>query len=268
MNRGIPTPFADTYDTPPDTPRYLLDRLIGTRWNLYLRYAGVVFTSRRLAVRGRYDDRQWVDSSLAILRHVERCGGRIHLRGLDNLRGPEGGVVIISNHMSAAETQLFPGIIAPIRPVTFVVKQSLVTHPIFGPVMRSRDPIVVGRKDPRADMATVLSKGAELLARGVSVIVFPQATRRVVFVPEKFNSLGIKLARAAGAQVIPAAVKTDFWGNGGLLRDFGPVRRQKPIYMAFGPPLTVQGNGRAQHQAVVEFVQDHLNQWESEVSRE
>lgn len=262
------SPFSDSYDTPPDAPRYLLDRLIGTRWNLYLRYGAVVISAHRMAVSGRYDDREWVATSLAIFRHVERCGGRIHLRGIDHLRGIEGGVVIISNHMSAAETQLLPGIIAPILPVTFVVKRSLVTHPIFGPVMRSRDPIVVGRKDPRADMATVLSRGVELLGRGISVIVFPQATRRVAFVPEQFNSLGIKLAKAAGARVIPAAMKTDFWGNGSVLRDFGPVRRERPIHMAFGAPLNVEGNGRAQHQAVVQFVREHLKQWGGEVSSE
>jgi len=265
MNRAMASCFpADTYDTPEDTPRYLLDRLLDTRWNLYLRYFGVVIRSWSLATRKHYDDLQWVESSLAILRHVERCGGRFHLSGIDNLR-TGGPAVIISNHMSAAETQLLPGIIAPLRRVTFVVKRSLVTHPVFGPVMRSRDPIVVSRKDPRRDMEAVLTRGRELLSRGVSVIVFPQATRRVQFVPEQFNSLGIKLARSAGAQVIPVAVKTDFWGNGCVLRDFGPVDRSKPLYISFGPPFTIHGNGKAEHQAVIDFVRSRLRTWGAQV---
>ena len=40
----------------------------------------------------------------------------------------------------------------PGRPVTFVVKESLETMPIFGPVMRSRKPVTVGRENPREDM--------------------------------------------------------------------------------------------------------------------
>ncbi len=262
MERSIHVPFtSDTYDTPPDTPRYLLDRLVGTRWNLYLRHIAVVLSARALATKGRFDDEAWVAHSLAVFRHVERCGGRFHLSGLDTLRTQVDPVVIISNHMSAAETQLFPCVIVPFMRATFVVKQSLVTHPIFGPVMRSRDPIVVSRKDPRKDMEAVLTQGSHLLRRGVSVIVFPQATRRLRFVPEEFNSLGIKLARTAGVRVIPAAVKTDFWGNGKILRDFGPVGRNKPIYMAFGEALEVSGNGKAQHQAVIEFIRDRLRSW-------
>lgn len=262
MERAIPVCFsADTYDTPEDTPRYLLDRLVATRWNLYLPYIAVVIRAWSLATRGRYDDAAWVASSWAIFRIVERCGGRFHLRGLDTLRRHRPPAVIISNHMSAAETQLFPCMIAPFFPVTFVVKRSLVTHPIFGPVMRSRDPIVVSRKDPRRDMETVLTRGKSLLARGISIIVFPQATRRVEFVPEQFNSLGIKLARAAGVPVIPAAVKTDFWGNGRLLRDFGPVDRSKALYVAFGPAREVEGTGKTAHHAVVEFIQSRLQEW-------
>ncbi|MCU0611312.1 MAG: 1-acyl-sn-glycerol-3-phosphate acyltransferase [Candidatus Eisenbacteria bacterium] len=262
MDRNLPVFFPeDTYDTPEDTPRYVLDRLLGTRWNLYLRYFGVVFRAWYTAVRNRYDDTEWATSSFAIFRQVERCGGRLHLSGIDNLRKTQGPVVIIGNHMSAAETQLLPSIIAPVRPVTFVVKRSLVTHPIFGPVMRSRDPIVVTRKDPRGDMEAVLTRGRELLARGVSVIVFPQATRRIAFVPEQFNSLGIKLARAGGVAVIPAAVKTDAWGNGRILRDFGPFDRTKPLHMAFGPPMPITGTGKSEHQAVIEFIRSRLQAW-------
>jgi len=87
MNRAmIPCFPADTYDTPENTSRYVLDRLINTRWSLYLRYFGVVIKAWSVAIRNHYDDVQWVESSLAIFRHVERCGGRFHLSGMGNLR--------------------------------------------------------------------------------------------------------------------------------------------------------------------------------------
>jgi len=48
----------------------------------------------------------------------------------------------------------------------------------------------------------------------ISVLIFPQTTRDLRFDPNKFNTLGIKLAKRAKVPVIPVAVKTDAWGMG------------------------------------------------------
>jgi 1-acyl-sn-glycerol-3-phosphate acyltransferase len=162
------------------------------------------------------------------------------------------------------ETMIFPAIIFPFFPITFVVKEALVKGSTFGPIMRSRKPIAVGRVNPREDFQTVLTEGCKILEGGISIVIFPQATRHVEFVPEKFNSLGIKLARRAGVKVVPAALKTDFWGNSRIksLRDFGPVDRSKRIHIAFGEPMTIEGNGSQQHRQCIKFIQSHLNQWQ------
>lgn len=128
--------------------------------------------------------------------------------------------------------------------VTFVVKDSLVKHPFFGPIMRARNPIVVSRSNSREDFQTVMKRGQELLSEGISIIIFPQSTRTVEFKPKEFNSLGVKLARTAKVQVIPVAIKTDFWGNDKYLKDLGPIDRSKPIHMAFGEPLSIDGSGK------------------------
>lgn len=214
-----------------------------------------------MALKGMYDTKAWAESSYRIFKLIEGCGGRFHLRGLDNLRSCRTPLIFISNHMSTLETFVFPCIIAPLMEVTFVVKESLVTHPLFGPVMRSREPIVVKRINPREDFQTVMTKGKELLAKGISVIIFPQSTRSVEFIPEEFNSLGIKLARAAGVQVMPVAVKTDFWGNGKYLKDVGPINRSKLIHMVFGKPFTIQGSGKDEHKQVIDFIIGNLRQW-------
>jgi 1-acyl-sn-glycerol-3-phosphate acyltransferase len=64
--------------------------------------------------------------------------------------------------------------------------------------------------------------------------------------------------------VIPAAIKTDFWGNGKLIKEFGPIDRKKPIHMVFGEPMTIAGNGRKEHVDIVEFIRSHMQQWETE----
>ena len=217
--------------------------------------------SRSCALKGLYDRGAWADSSYRIFDLIEKCGGRFHLRGLDNLRTCTPPVVIISNHMSILETFVFPCIIAPHFEVTFVVKDSLVKHPLFGPVMRSRDPVAVRRENPREDLQVVLSQGREKLAKGISIIIFPQSTRTAEFRPAAFNSLGIKLAKTAGVQAMPVAVKTDFWENGKYLKDVGSINRSRPIHMAFGSPFSIQGSGKDEHQQVIDFIVNHLHEW-------
>jgi 1-acyl-sn-glycerol-3-phosphate acyltransferase len=239
----------------------LLDRLfLNTRWYFVGGYIREVLRYRSIALRGLYDRKAWADSSFRILQLIERCGGRFHLRGLENLRSCRPPLVIISNHMSILETFVFPCIIAPFIAVTFVVKESLEKHPLFGPVMRAREPIAVKRQNPREDFQTVMTRGKELLAGGTSVIIFPQSTRSAEFVPSAFNSLGIKLAKAAGVQVMPVAVKTDFWENGKYLKDLGAINRNKPIHMVFGKPFSIQGTGKEEHQQVIDFIVSHLRE--------
>jgi 1-acyl-sn-glycerol-3-phosphate acyltransferase len=257
---------GDSYDTPDDKRRLLLDRLfLNTRWYFFGGYVAEIIRTRSIAIAGLYDRSVWADSSFRVFRLIEDIGGRFHLKGLENLRSCTPPLVIISNHMSTLETFVFPGIIAPFIEVTFVVKDSLVRHPLFGPIMRSRDPIVVKRENPRDDFQTVMTRGKELLAKGTSVIIFPQSTRSAEFIPEEFNSLGIKLARAAGVPVMPVAVKTDFWENGKYLKDLGAIKRNRPIHIVFGQPFSIQGTGKEDHQKIIDFIVSHLQEWGGEV---
>jgi 1-acyl-sn-glycerol-3-phosphate acyltransferase len=254
----------DRYSTAADTPLSFLHRILGRwRWSFYLQYLAVVLAARKAAVRGLYDDAAWAASSLRVLRTVERNGGRFEIAGMDNLRRSSraGPFVFIANHMSTLETQVLPVLIAPLLPVTFVVKEGLVSSRAFGPIMRSRDPVVVKRRNPREDLEEVLRAGGERLQRGVSLIVFPQSTRSPVFRPELFNTLGVKLAAAAGAPAFPIALKTDFWGEEGLFRGFGPVRPERTIHIEFGKPLVVSGRGKEQHQEILEFIASRLRLW-------
>jgi 1-acyl-sn-glycerol-3-phosphate acyltransferase len=253
---------GNTYDTPIDKPRLLMDRLaLNTRLFFMAGVINIVNRARLLADKGQYNDKDWLKSCHDIMKLIEGCGGRFHLRGLDNIHKSPEPVVFISNHMSTLETFVFPCFIVPFREVTYVVKESLVKHPFFGSIMRSRDPIVVTRNNPKADFKIVMEKGQELLAQGKSIIIFPQSTRTTTFSPENFNTLGIKLARANKVKVVPVAIKTDFWGNGKYLKDFGKVSRDKHIYMTFGEPFLIKGSGNEEHKYVIDFIQTHINEW-------
>ena len=255
----------DRYQTPAGVRRYLLDRLFpGLQLGFKLQFVGVVVRSRRKCAKGLYDDEAWAASSLENFRLLERGGGIFHIDGVEHFRKLEGPVVFVSNHMSTLETMVFPFLIAPHKRVTFVVKDSLVTHPIVGPIMRSRNPIVVSRHNSRQDLLEVMNKGRQLLSEGCSVVIFPQSTRRLEFRPEEFNTLGVKLAARAGVPVIPMAIKTDFWLNGKIIKDMGPLDlRSRDIFIRFGESLTITGSGKEDNQKIIRFIQTHLEEWRS-----
>ena len=235
--------------------------LLNNRIYFIFKYASIVFRTRKEAIRKVYDTKAWTDSSFEILRFIEHTGGIFHITGMENIIKSPGSVLFISNHMSTLETMILPSIIGPHKELTFVVKESLVKHPLFGDVMRSRNPIVVGRTDPRKDLEEVMKGGVDRLNNGISIVIFPQSTRSVEFKPEEFNSLGVKLAKKAGIDVVPIALKTDFWGNGKLIKELGPLDRHKHIHIKFGEPFRIRGNGKEENQRIIDFIQSSMKEW-------
>ena len=179
------------------------------------------------------------------------------VRNIAKVNGP---VVFISNHMSILETFILPGLIIPYKPVSFVVKESLVTHSFFGGVMRATHPIAVTRTDPRKDFKTVMTGGQELISQGRSIIVFPQSTRGD-FGAREYGSIGNKLAQRTDVSVIPVALKTDFWGNGKWIKDFGRINRKKEIYIEFGEPLADGGEKKQRHNLTVQSIETKLREF-------
>lgn len=265
---NIPLYFPnDTYETPECVTRPLGDRLLwGSRWYFYLMMIDIQRRHAPIARAGNYNRALWAAGSMEAFHLAESVGCRFRMNGIDNIRRtPDEPIVIVSNHMSTLETIVFPGIFAALRPVTFIIKESIVRNPLFRDIMKATDPIVVSRKNPRDDLKKVMSEGAEHLKKGTSVIVFPQSTRTDGFDPAQFNSMGVKLAKTAGVRLMPVAIKTDFWGNGSIkmFKEFGPLHRDRPVHMEFGTPLTITGNGSEEHHAVVEFIKRRLEAWET-----
>ncbi len=255
---------SGTYITPENRKFTLRERLLlNNRIYFTYKYAKIVFASRKQARSGNYDDKAWADSSFYIFRFIEKTGGKFHITGMEHIAETLDPVLFIGNHMSTLETMVLPGLISPHRRVTFVVKESLIKHPLFGDVMRSRDPIVVGRTDPRKDLEAVMNGGMDLLSRGISLIIFPQSTRSLEFKPEEFNSLGVKLAKKAGVKIVPVALKTDYWQNGKIIKELGPLDSRKIIYIRFGVPFQAAGTGKEENQKIIDFILSSLKEWMS-----
>lgn len=254
----------DTYRTDLRASSWMGRRFTGTVF-----YHGVireVLKGALLARFGNYGAAEWIGSSLGIVRAFERVGGVIHAEGMRALHDVGQPCVFIANHMSVMETFVLPCLIQPWRDVTFVVKKSLLEYPVFRHILLTRRPVAVGRVNPREDFEIIMEQGTERLKKGVSIIVFPQTTRSHSLDEKEFNSVGVKLARRAGAPVIPIALKTDAWGVGRLLKDYGPVNPALPAHFCFGDPISVTGNGRVEHERVIRFITAKLAAWDSENS--
>jgi len=250
------------YITPADKSYPMLDRLLGrTDTWYYLKIFRVISSGAIIARCGKYNTSVWGDQSCAVLRAAEACGATITISGCENVTRLNKAAVYVSNHMSMLETMLYPGILLSFGGLATVVKESLLTYPVFGNIMRAVDPISVSRRSPREDLKEVLTKGETILRAGRSVLIFPQSTRRLEFNAGEFNSLGVKLARKAGVPIIPIALKTDFHSIGRRFKDIGSLDRTKHVYFKFGQPMEITGNGREEHEKIIAFIESNLRAW-------
>jgi len=230
----------------------------------FLRLTPIVLRAAAKAKASRYDGLEWAKSSLAVVRALEKSGVEFEIKGLEHLQSTDGPCLIVGNHMSTLETMVLPGVIQPLREVTFVVKRALVEYPIFKHVMRSRNPIAVSQTDPRGDFKLMMTGGQERLKEGVSLVVFPQGERTLTWDPQQFNSIGVKLASRAGVPIVPLALKTDAWGLGPIISDFGKIDPHKKVHFEFAPPIQVGGRGAEENEAIIRFISDKLSQWSDE----
>ena len=261
MNNYYMLNDVDSYDTPANHPVSVWYKIF-RRWYFYWINFAVFITCGKLGKKGKLDKIAQIEQSNRNFRLVENCGGKIHVRGLDNLRALNGKpCVLVANHMSLLETAMVHSLAREYVDFSFVVKKSLYDVPYFKHLIGSLDAIAVGRSNPREDLKTVLSEGKRILQGGRSIIIFPQSTRSHDVDPEHFNTIGIKLAKSAGVPILPFALKTDFTKVGKLVRDMGPVNPKHEVWYEFFPAMEVEGNGHEQHKQIIELIKGRVDAW-------
>ncbi|MCC5813680.1 MAG: 1-acyl-sn-glycerol-3-phosphate acyltransferase [Leptospira sp.] len=245
---------------------YLDKIFFRTNFPFWLRYLQIIFRGRSLALKGEFTDRKFFEFSAEFIRILESYGGIFHITGIENVLETEGPVVFAGNHMSVLETFVLPAFIASQKPLTFVVKDSLVTNRMFGAIMKSRDPIALARTNPREDFNKVMTEGLEKLKNNRSVAIFPQATRDRIFKRSEFNSIATKLAKKAGVPLVPIALKTDFWLPGGPVKDLGALNRDRKIHFSIGKPIPAEVPSKESQTILEDYIIDHLKYWGGEIA--
>lgn len=146
--------------------------------------------------------------------------------GLD----PGGSYLFLPNHQSLFDIPLLfatvPG------PVKFLAKRSLFRIPIFGWAMKAGGFIPVDRKD-RSSARDSFQAAVTHLAKGTSVVIFPEGTRALDDVLLPFERGGFLLALKSGLPLVPVGIR------GGLaIQPRGSFAiRPGTLSISFGEPI-------------------------------
>jgi 1-acyl-sn-glycerol-3-phosphate acyltransferase len=132
---------------------------------------------------------------------IARCypPWRLRVEGKWPGRGP---YVVVANHQSLLDILLLSRL--P-REMKWVAKESLFKVPWLGLVFRLSGDIPVRRGDSDSGGAA-LGRAKRYLARGMSVMLFPEGTRSAKATLLPFKSGAFRLAIEAGVPVLPVAV--------------------------------------------------------------
>lgn len=128
------------------------------------------------------------------------CGIRYRVEGAENI--PAQACVVLSKHQSAWETLAFQMIFPP---QVYVLKRELLWIPFFGWGLAMTSPVAIDRKAGMRALKQMLAQGADRLARGFWIVVFPEGTRIAPGARGAYQTGGAAIAVHAGAPVLPVA---------------------------------------------------------------
>jgi 1-acyl-sn-glycerol-3-phosphate acyltransferase len=139
-------------------------------------------------------------SRLMLWAAEHMCG--IRYRVLNAERIPREACIILAKHQSAWETLAFQKIFPP---QVWVLKRELLFVPFFGWGLAMLEPIAIDRAGGAAAMRQMLEQGRDRLARGFSIVIFPEGTRTAPGIRGRYHPGGAWLALKTGARVLPVA---------------------------------------------------------------
>ena len=147
------------------------------------------------------------------------CGTKLEVRGLENL--PPGPALIASKHQSAWDTF---GLIPLTRDPAMIMKQELLSVPLYGWFSRKFEMIFVQRELGAAALRRMAADARERAAQGRDIVIFPEGTRRAPGAPPAYKP-GIALVyEALALPCVPVALNSGvFWPRRSLLRRPGTI---------------------------------------------
>ena len=159
------------------------------------------------------------------------CGIRFRVVGAENI--PAQACVVLSKHQSAWETLAFQMIFPP---QVYVLKRELLWIPFFGWGLAMLSPVAIDRRAGIRALKQMLTQGADRLARGFWIIVFPEGTRIAPGARGAYQTGGAAIAVHARAPVLPVAHNAgSCWGRHAFRKFAGTIT------VSIGKPIDCRG---------------------------
>lgn len=117
-----------------------------------------------------------------------------------------GGAVIIANHPSLLDVVFVMGAIPRL---TYVAKESWMTSPLVGRLLRTCGHIASPRGKTPADGAIALDRMIQALRAGRTLLVFPEGTRSPRHGMWPFQRGAFEAAVRAGAPIVPCVIEVE-----------------------------------------------------------
>lgn len=170
------------------------------------------------------------------------CGIRYRVLGAERI--PRRSGIVLAKHQSAWETLVLQDIFPP---QVWVLKRELLWVPFIGWGLAMLSPIAIDRRAGREALEQLLEQGADRLARGLWVIIFPEGTRVAPGTKGKYRAGGATLAVRTGAPVVPVAHNAgELWRRNSFLKYPGTIT------VSIGEPIDPQGMSPGELNARVE----------------
>ncbi len=187
------------------------------------------------------DRRTWFIRATDVFgRVVWRLFARVRLSGFEHLRGLDGPVLIVANHISNADPPLIGSFVTPAldRRIYWLGKQEALDWPVLGALIEHN--AVIGIQRGAADVDAFRAAKRVLDERHV-LIVFPEGTRSPSGRLQEAKEGTTILALRTGARLVPIGVSgtRDVWPRGQKLPH--PIRGR--VSLTVGEPFTVSAPG-------------------------
>jgi 1-acyl-sn-glycerol-3-phosphate acyltransferase len=160
------------------------------------------------------------------------CGIRYQIHGIENI--PKNHrFIIFSKHQSTWET-LFLLFYFP--RMSIILKKELLSIPFFGWGLRALRPIAIDRSAGRAAITELNRQGEIRLQQGLSILCFPEGTRKSPGDAPDYKVGGAMLASKTEAPILPIALNSgECWPKKGFLKKPGTIS------IIIGPCIETKG---------------------------
>jgi 1-acyl-sn-glycerol-3-phosphate acyltransferase len=161
--------------------------------------------------------RGWERGIAAALRLL--VGLTYEVRGREHL--PSGPAIIASKHQSAWETLMFHVLVPELA---VGLKEELTRVPVFGWYLMRAGNIRIDRGAAARAIRSLVEGARRATAQGLSVLIFPEGTRRAPDAPPDYKPGVVALYKDLSLPVVPVALNSGlFWRRRGFLKHPGHI---------------------------------------------